>query len=881
MRFIRLAVRNYRGITAAEVKFGPTGITLVQGPNEAGKTSLSESIGILFEYLDSSRHRSIEAIKPVNRDEGPQIELEMESGPYVFTYFKRFLKKPETVLTVTKPKQENHTGREAHERAEAILRETLDIDLWKALAIQQGEAITQPDLSKQTSLSTALDKAAGGRIADPQEESLFNTVHDTYLLYYTESAKEKKELAEVRRKQSEAEIEVDRLNRAIKELDDDIERAEVLQQELEQLRKQEEELTKEIVGHTAVLDEIDALERTLTIARLKLESARKSEQSARQNVTVRTELMNALSKAAISHKGLKESVELSNSAVEQAETAFQSAQVSYDEANRNKEEAESLAALRHADCDYYNDVLQYSQLLERKKRIDEARETAARAKDTLHANNMDAKALDTIRKAERELFAATTRLQMGAPRASFHALSDCRVVIDGEEISLHTDENRELSIADKAKITISDLLDIEITAGANTGDLVNDVEKAQAKLDTACTKAGVRTPDEAQKAYDGHCEALRLRESAEREEKENLRDLTYDGLDSQVRDLKQTVSGYLAKRGSIPPICADLASAKDQLALSKTAKTETIRLWESAQSALKTAQGVKDHANATYQEDSINLGLSAKALAQANEQLERARSSASDDELEAALSIACQTVASEQERVTAAETSLEEKNPERTRLLAETATGSLRTTQGRLAAAKTEMTEVRTRLKIHGEEGLYEKLDAAQNTKEQCAASSSSLFRRAAAAKLLYETMKEERENVRRAYVAPLKEKIEQLGRLVFDDSFHVDINEELRIVSRTVQGVSVPFDSLSGGTREQLSLIFRAACSMIVSPYGGTPFVLDDALGYTDPKRLRSMGVVLAMAAKECQVVIFTCVPDRYDHIGDATVVPLRVAGL
>jgi uncharacterized protein YhaN len=124
--------------------------------------------------------------------------------------------------------------------------------------------------------------------------------------------------------------------------------------------------------------------------------------------------------------------------------------------------------------------------------------------------------------------------------------------------------------------------------------------------------------------------------------------------------------------------------------------------------------------------------------------------------------------------------------------------------------------------------------------------------------------------------VAPLKEKIEKLGCLVFDDSFQVDISDELQIASRTVKGVTVPFDSLSGGTKEQLSLIFRSACSMIVAKDGGTPLILDDALGYTDPERLRLMGAVLGKAAKECQIVIFTCVPDRYCNVGEATVVAI-----
>ncbi len=35
----------------------------------------------------------------------------------------------------------------------------------------------------------------------------------------------------------------------------------------------------------------------------------------------------------------------------------------------------------------------------------------------------------------------------------------------------------------------------------------------------------------------------------------------------------------------------------------------------------------------------------------------------------------------------------------------------------------------------------------------------------------------------------------------------------------------------------------------------GGTPVILDDALGYTDQERLKLMGAVLAVAAKECQL--------------------------
>ena len=157
MKYTRLRIANYRAVSEAKIQFGENGITLVRGPNEIGKTSLGESIRLLFEFPD------IIAIIPDHIDAGPEIELEAESGAYHFIYAKRFYKKPETKLNILKPKPENLTGRQAHDRANTILRETLDINLWKALSIRQGTEINQPKLVGQTWLSAALDREAGGQ----------------------------------------------------------------------------------------------------------------------------------------------------------------------------------------------------------------------------------------------------------------------------------------------------------------------------------------------------------------------------------------------------------------------------------------------------------------------------------------------------------------------------------------------------------------------------------------------------------------------------------------------------------------------------------------------------------------------------------------------
>ncbi len=209
--------------------------------------------------------------------------------------------------------------------------------------------------------------------------------------------------------------------------------------------------------------------------------------------------------------------------------------------------------------------------------------------------------------------------------------------------------------------------------------------------------------------------------------------------------------------------------------------------------------------------------------------------------------------------------------------LAETAKGSLTTVTKELDDLKAERIAVRTRLKVHGEEGLHEKLNSVQSRFEHVKHQYEATVRRANAARLLFTIMNEERDKARLAYVAPLKEKIERLGRLVFNNTFEVEVDEKnLTVVSRVLDGTQVPFSSLSGGTQEQISLISRLACAMTVSENGGAPLLLDDTLGNTDPKRLKLMGAVLAKAGRECQIIILTCVPERYCNVGEATVVRL-----
>ena len=127
------------------------------------------------------------------------------------------------------------------------------------------------------------------------------------------------------------------------------------------------------------------------------------------------------------------------------------------------------------------------------------------------------------------------------------------------------------------------------------------------------------------------------------------------------------------------------------------------------------------------------------------------------------------------------------------------------------------------------------------------------------------------RDDARLRYVDPFRVEVERLGRIVFGADFEVEIDAELRICSRTLAGRTVPYDSLSGGAKEQLGIVARLAGAALVAKEDGVPVVIDDALGFTDADRLTKMGEVFDAVGGDGQVIVLTCSPERYAAVGDA----------
>ena len=177
--------------------------------------------------------------------------------------------------------------------------------------------------------------------------------------------------------------------------------------------------------------------------------------------------------------------------------------------------------------------------------------------------------------------------------------------------------------------------------------------------------------------------------------------------------------------------------------------------------------------------------------------------------------------------------------------------------------------EVTAALKVYGTEGRKGQLDAAETEREHAEAEYLRVHRRARAAQLLRSVMARHRDATRLRYVDPFRNQVERLGRIVFGDSFEVEIDSELRICNRTVSGRTVPYESLSGGAKEQLGIVARLAGAALVATEDSVPVVIDDALGFTDADRLIKMGAVFDAVGGDGQVIVLTCSPQRYAGVG------------
>lgn len=872
----RIRLANYRGIEDAEVELHSRGITLVEGPNEIGKSSLHEALDLVFEFPDSSRHGRVEAVVPTHRDAGPEIEVELETGAYHVVYTKRYRKRPETRLEVRAPRKEMHTGREAHDRMREILDETLDTALLKALQVVQGERIDQPALTDSAALRRALDTAAGGDATDDAGD-LFARVEEEYLRSWTRTGQPHRE----RRAKDDA---VHELEGRIQELQDK-------QRELEGDVRRYEELTARAEG---LEGELPDLERTAEVSskdrealvglRQQVERAAGKAQSARADLQIAEGRLRERTQALDKIADLEEQLAaLSGEEATEADQALAAAR----EAEQDHEsrvqalrdetvEAEALARLRSGDLQLRQDELQQEQLGERRRELERLESRAQVAREALGRRQVDAAALQRLREADVAVASARAGLEAAGVKVGLRALASVDVELSGEHMRLDAGSTRDETVTERATLVVIDQLEVGIEPGRGLGELRGRLDAAEEQRTALLRDLGVADIDEAVAAEQDRREAARTLEEVELQRPGLLRDLDFDELVAKHERQKQRVARYLEVRSADPPLPASLEEARERNQEASDSAARARNRLEEAEAELASARERRGALERERTDRTARTDMLSRQRAEAERRLAQAREQQADDALAVAAEEARARSAAAERAQGALEAELADRNPEAIEARAESDAGALARARRDQVELGQALATLRGRLETERESGVSEQLEREHANLDHERDERARLERRASATKLLFESLREARDAARRAYVQPLTGRIESLGRIVYGESFAIELGDDLAIRARTLDGVTVPFAGLSSGAKEQLGILVRLAVALAVSEDGGVPVVLDDTLGHTDPARLRAMGAVLGRVGRVCQILVLTCTPERFRALGGVRVVSL-----
>ena len=180
-------------------------------------------------------------------------------------------------------------------------------------------------------------------------------------------------------------------------------------------------------------------------------------------------------------------------------------------------------------------------------------------------------------------------------------------------------------------------------------------------------------------------------------------------------------------------------------------------------------------------------------------------------------------------------------------------------------AAVGDMREFRGLIDMHS--GAAENEEKAAAELDVARERHAAIERRAEAARYLRSLMLRHRDAARQRYAAPFVTALNGLARTVFGGDVDFEVSGELKVQARSRNGETVAFDALSGGAKEQLSILTRFAIAQLVSSEP-VPVVIDDALGSTDSQRLQLMAALFTKAGKTTQVIVLTCMPQRYSWV-------------
>jgi DNA repair exonuclease SbcCD ATPase subunit len=897
MKLISATVRNYRIHREVTVTFDPSR-TLVGGANETGKSTLIEAIHRgLFLKANVTGEAQKSMVSTIHTGH-PEVEIRFVAQGAEYLIKKRFSGANGTTQ-LTKSGGGTWQGEEAETRLHALLGvpevsggrnilERVGVQ-WAHLWVWQGMSGDDPAASaagQQTELLQQLQQA-GGAVAmqsefDARVAARFVQAKERI---YVRSGGSVKKGSDLDRSQTEAELarvehaaaaeRLSRLAQTVREFEEAVATARRASADLEKLTEQRTQAEEKLAQAEELSRTEERQAQEVKDAADKLEALESVEQTILGLRDSVGRLQAALAPKRDKERSLVQALDSSRERAAEAEGRLDEAQASTRVARLRKELAGSWVG-------WFEKQAREAELRKRLERVQALEaEIAGYQAELSRLAAIDQRAFTDLQHLEGKLAQAQAALNAMAAEIELVAAPN-PVRVGSVELSV----GKRQRIVEPTEVSIGDTLSLKIYPGG--GDSLakarNEVRDAHARLQRSLDEHGLPSVAAAAEALAKRTEVERKRTAAEAAVSALDADDLADECSEAETDLASAEADVARRMEQLG--CSDrpdsLAEAKARLRREdkslrdsetlegemKVARDALLVEQSGLTGKLKTLQGdiAKDTQKLTGFEAQLRMLLDShcedavrvQRLAGARQAKERAEAALVTTQAALAalqpdqLSQACDRL---RRAITAKDQ--ERQDAERRRAVSQSA------------------------LRSDGAEDPHAALASAEAKQTSAEEHLSAVTRKAKAIALIDELFQQEQQALADRFSRPLAEKIgDYLKRLFGPEAravvtFEDNAFKRIELV-RSAQGGAMPFDTLSGGTREQVAAAVRLAIAELLAADhdGSLPVVFDDAFAYSDPDRVNTMQGMLDLgASRGLQVIVLSCNPSDYAGLGARSV--------
>ncbi|MDU0478346.1 AAA family ATPase [Staphylococcus chromogenes] len=857
MRIHELTFSNLRGVRNFAMREIPdTGVVVISGENEAGKTTVTEAIWTVLFEKHSAGGKKFKAKQPVGEDVPISITLEATVGPIRFRIFKQFVRKTKSELKILSPSRKTYTAGEADIQLERIIDEHVDRSLLETLFVRQGKATAAFAAAGIPALTQALENSDNPTDGKIEEDSgLLAAVAQEYARYFTAKGQPREELKAALADVDHATARLSAAAETKKSLEADV--AAYLRDEdaLRDATQKIPEASSEVAERKETFAQAEQAEQAVNVALAALEHAQvRAAAGAKELAARKTQLTEIADATDELEKLTARKDELANEVAEQ-QTAISAARQQVSSAEEAHAAARTAATENRAEIAQETARIRAQELAEFLNEVETQDKAIAAARQALPNPLLGDSHLKTAEAISTKIAVAQARLEATATKLRLSAAHPTEITLNGRTVQLGAGQREEL-LHEETSLVIGDVT-ATFVPDESQDNLVSDLQELQRKLGEFLANCGVETLDELHTQATAHATQLADIEKMETQRAAIVGSKDLRSIAQQLADAKRELPEKLEDGRSLD----ELQEEEKQLAQ----REEDARI--AAEAARRDLEKLQNTGSRMQLAEIGALVTSAQTrLSHLKNAADQAESKQSMTALETEVHSLSKEEISCQEHLDAVRVKTAGLDINEAKELLEGAESRLASLHQTVADTRERMAARKVRFDIA--EGAAEEFINAEAHLKAVQQRLDGVQRRADAVKLLQETLLKHLDAARRRYSAPFVAKLNALAHSVFGPDLDFVLDEQLQISQRIIDDRPVAVDALSGGAQEQLALLARCAVADLIDEKDGVPVFLDDTLGNTDKQRLIMMNRVLSHLGKRHQVFVLTSMPERFERI-------------